>query len=265
MSFNFISLLIALLLFVAGKYITGKIDKCSTEDRFLAESCFVGIFIIITAYILFAISVYYSSSYQSVIFREIARNNNAIGNLSLIVTSGIALIILGLFIIHSIRQTGTPLGNYKKLFLPDSKAGKKALSLSVILVMLIGAESTYRKFYVREMVAYYNQLVSIANIPTFDSQNIFRRYFDAKMAQIDSMGEFYAIEKALKNIIEQTGQENPKRLREKFSIGEWKPYDSYLDAAFPRDVEMDVSFYEKIQDEIKTLKTTPGDGTETGH
>ena len=257
MSFNFISLIFAVSLLCGGIFLTQKISALSKENRFFAESCFAGISIIITVYILFAVAVYYSSSYQSVIFREIARNNNAVGNLSLIAASGIAVVILGLFMIHSIRQTGNPIANYKKLFLPDSDSGKKVLTFFVVLVMLIGAESTYRKFYVREMIAYYNQLVAIADIPTVGNKNIMRRYFDAKLAQIDSMGEFYAIEKALKEIIQKTGQENPKRLREKFSIGDWKPYDSYLNAAFPRDIKMDYSFYDEIKDEIKTITATP--------
>jgi len=234
-------------------FLFSKLSNLEQNKKFFIESCIVGILIGVAAYLFFAIVVYYSASYQRVIFREIARSSNAVGNLSFIITSVALLIILGLFSIHSTRVTGNPIANLKILFFPESKTGKWLLSISIIIFVFVWAEGTYRKFYIREMVAYYNQLVAIADIPTFSEKQIVKRYFDAKLSQIDSRGQFYAIEKKLKEIIVDSKQNMPKRLRDKFSIGDWKPYDSYLNASFPRNIEMDSSFYVEISEEFKLL------------
>lgn len=257
MSASAIAFIITIVLGIGANYLFSKLQSIKPRKKIFIESCVVGMLVGISAYLLFAVFVYYSTSYQEVIFREIARNNNAIGNLSFIVTSIIILLVFGLFFVHSTRVTGNPIENFHILLFPETINGKRLLILSIMILVLVGAEGTYRKFYIREMVAYYNQLVTIADIPISCNKQVVKRYFDAKLAQIGSIGQFYAIETKLKEIIEESCQKEPQRLRDKFSIGRLKILDIYLNGMFPRNKKLDKSFYDNIEGEFQKLGCNP--------
>ena len=195
----------------------------------------------------FSVLMNNSTFYEGIVFREIARNSYAAGELSRLLTAVFLLIMASAILLHSIQTTGNALETLKDVLFPTSRWGRFAMGAVLALLVIVSLESTCRKFYVREMVAYYNQLVAIANTPTYKASGTIKRFFNAKLAQMDTMDQFYAIEDELLHIIKATNQERPKRLREKFSL-----FDMVLTWSFPRG-PVDAVFQQRLQTELQSL------------
>ena len=213
---------------------------------------YMSVLIVIGCFILFGFSFLIQSElYQQIIFREIARNNNAYGDLSLIVLA----FLFFLFILLGMRKINFNLSNIKNFL----EIKKYIIIIIIIMSFVVMTESTVRRFYIRDMVAYYNQLLNIAKAKNL-SNNV-EIIFNAKLAQINTKEQFYAIEKALieeiigkkfkdenfinGNFVKEYENILPQRLRRKINIGNWHPLDWFLRSFYKRSVDED--FYNQIK------------------
>jgi len=212
--------------------------KEALKERFLSGpykqaifSISLSIFSLFVLFSLFSYLLYTQSGYEGIVFREIGRNGYANGGLSTLVTKFMVCLSALSFLLYSgFKDDGIGIKeNFKKLLSPTSKTGYIVLTVIIFSLLFIGMESFARRFYVKEMVAYYNQLVVIADHSEIYKNGEVRIFADAQLAQIESKNEFYILEKFLLDEIARSNQSPPKRLRQKVGI-----LDKILIEVFPR-------------------------------